>query len=1358
MPSDSTLRTRKMLAAAASALLYLSCGVTVAAPVTSVTTLRAQFAEPPRDARPGTLWYWMNGNVSADGITRDLEAMHDVGLGSAIIFDGGIDTPPGPAAYLGPEWRELMRHALREAQRLGLKIGFHNAPGWSSSGGPWITPALSMQQLVWTESVVQGGGKVDVVLPRPYTRLGYYEDAVVVAFPSQPGEERPFGEAIKAVRAGDEVIDAGRLTDGRLDTSVRISSEAGVTVDFGVPFEACALTVALAAPFSAMSASLESSEDGRTWRSIGTLEVPSPRGIEAPGVLVFEPVRARYFRVTPRAEAGIAELRLNAAPRLDDWTFKALSAYRIGAGRQQEQRPLDANVAIDPAAVRDLSAFMDADGHLHWDAPTGSWTILRFGHTTTGKHNVSASAAGDGLEVDKLSTAAVDYFFDHGPKQIIELAGPLAGNTLSAMMIDSYEADLQNWTATLPDEFDARNGYSIVPWMAALTGRIVGDAGSSERFLFDFRRTLTGMMAENYYGRLQERANSHGLEMLIEGYGVGMFDELTVSGRAGVPMSEFWARTPWTDNRTVKMVASAAHVYGKNVIAAEAFTSEAQTGRWQEDPYSLKTLGDLMFAHGYNQTIFHRYVHQPNLTAAPGMVMGPWGMNFERSNTWFSRSGPWLDYLARSQLMLRQGRSVADVLYFVGDDSPDGAQYVRPDVSPEASPRIVTYGSPVIPAGYDYDLVNADILLNHSHVADGAIVLDSGASYRLLVIPDAVDALTPALAARIRDLVRDGMLLLAPKPTRSLGLGNEPDARSTFAADVEELWGAAPIPAQGRKLGAGRVYSAVSIQQVLDALDVPPDVTCTTHSVDGKLVWLHRAAHGRDIYFIANRQRRPEQASCSFRSTGTVPELWHATDGSITGAAVFARAAGRTMVDFDLGPAESVFVVLGDSGAAAAPIAWAAHDGARFAEANLPGTRRPDAPANTFTLSVWAKPEVELRLMPDESVSGFANETGKSYVVPARAGDEFYGEGHAAMALAVGRNGAFVLERSSRSAPAVLVAHTPIAGWTHFAVVYQDGTPSLYVDGRFLRTGLHSGNIVHPGGAAPAIPVGVTYYCEGDNSEPRIFDRALDETEISALARHGPPAPPLSAQPAELWRDASGNLTVLAWRSGRYALSSGTTYAADIPEPMDVGGPWHVSFPPGRGAPPSIDLDRPVSLSRHADPGVSHFAGTATYRTQFEAAMLHDDERAFLDLGRVETIADVRLNGKSVGRLWMAPYRVDVTDTLRAGANDLEIDVTTLWTNRLIGDAQLPSPYRYAPTAGNWVAHDAGPAADGSERAMFAQTIEALPDWYRNGAPPPASDRIAFSAGRFYAADEPLVASGLLGPVRLVFAEVFNHE
>lgn len=309
---------------------------------------------------------------------------------------------------------------------------------------------------------------------------------------------------------------------------------------------------------------------------------------------------------------------------------------------------------------------------------------------------------------------------------------------------------MQNWTPALPADFEKRNGYAITQYLPALTGRIVGDLDVSNRFLFDFRRTLADLMADNYYGRMQHRVNDAGLKFHVEGYGPGAFDALQVSGRAQVPMTEFWSRTPWTDNRTVKMVASAGHVYGKNVIAAEAFTGEAETSRWQDYPYAMKTLGDQMFAQGFNQIFFHRWAHQANPKAMPGMAMGPWGINLEASNTWVPQAKPWMTYLSRSQYMLRQGIHVADVLYFVGEDSPNQSEYVRPQVSPDTHPKIGVHFDPQVPAGYQYDLVNAEVLLTRAKVKDGRIVLANGATYRLLVIPQDIASMTPQLAAKVR--------------------------------------------------------------------------------------------------------------------------------------------------------------------------------------------------------------------------------------------------------------------------------------------------------------------------------------------------------------------------------------------------------------------------------------------------------------------------------------------------------------------------------------------------------------------------------------------------------------------------------
>jgi hypothetical protein len=367
------MRARIQSGIAASMLLALADCSGPAAPVADdESRLSALFAEPPFDARPETLWYWMNGNVSADGITRDLEAMRDIGLGRAIIFDGGIDAPPGPAEYLGSEWRTLMQHAIEEARRLGLELGVHNAPGWSSSGGPWITPALSMQQLVWTETVIEGGTAVDITLPRPRAKLDYYEDALVVAIPSQAGEEEPLRAVVRGARSGGADIDVGRLMDENRNTSVPAGPTSGIVLNFGERFEARALTVALASPYSPQTVRLEASDDGRTWQTVGTAEVPYPRGIETPGVLSFEAVRARYYRLVPGTNVEVAELYLHGAPRLTDWTFKAGFGYRVDAARQRARQAVDADSAIDPARVLDLAAFMDGDGRLRWDQRTRS--------------------------------------------------------------------------------------------------------------------------------------------------------------------------------------------------------------------------------------------------------------------------------------------------------------------------------------------------------------------------------------------------------------------------------------------------------------------------------------------------------------------------------------------------------------------------------------------------------------------------------------------------------------------------------------------------------------------------------------------------------------------------------------------------------------------------------------------------------------------------------------------------------------------------------------------------------------------------------------------------------------------------
>ncbi|MCM8730532.1 glycosyl hydrolase [Hephaestia sp. GCM10023244] len=1318
------------------------------APAPSAAPDAETFRNPPMSARPGTFYHWMNGNVTKEGLDSDLTGMRDIGLGGAMMFDGSSDVPKGPVDYMSPHWLDLMTHMASKAGELGLEVGVHNAPGWSSSGGPWVTPALSMQQIVWTETTVAGGKPLSVKLARPYAKRDYYRDAFVIAFPASQGDESYYRERVASMRVGAGVS-AATLTDRNLNTVTEIAPGTPLIVTMKAPFTARAVTL-YGAHDAVFSATIEASDDGVQWRPVGKVSVGRERGIESPGSLNFPAVTARHFRITPTTKAMLAEALFYASPRIDDWGMKGEHAFEMAADPARHATDSDTRDAIDPNKVIDITDKLAADGTLRWTPPAGRWTVMRFGHTSTGHINVAASDAGRGLEIDKLSAAAVDYQFDNSVGKMAKAAGSLVGKSFNMAMIDSFEAGLQNWTPTLPHDFAARNDYDIRPYLPALTGRIVGDRDTSDRFLFDFRRTLADMMVDNYYGRMQQRANEAGLRFFVEGYGPGAFDALQVSGRAQIPTSEFWSRTPWTDNRTVKMVASAAHVYGKNVIAAEAFTGEAETSRWQDFPYSMKTLGDQMFALGVNQILFHRAAHQPNPKAAPGMVMGPWGINLDRSNTWFGQGRPWIDYLTRAQYMLRQGTYVADLLYFVGEDSPNQSEYVRPDVGPDTNPKIGVHFDPKVPAGYQYDLVNAEVLLTRARIEDGRIVLANGASYRMLVIPDGIDGMTPTLAAKLREFVDQGMAIMGSRPAHPMTLAGKTDGDTAFHAAVQAVWGDGE---PDRHVGKGRVFASGPVGEALAKIGVVPDAQCTTAHPGGQVVWMHRALDASDMYFVANRERRAETISCTFRVGDAAPALWDAETGTISHPALFESNATTTRVVFDLAPAGSTFVML-DRAPKAAGMAWAAKDGKRFADVTAPAPTPAAAPRDSFTISGWAKPDIDLRLMPDESIDGRINETGKNYLVSARSGHDIHGEGTAIAGLAIGRNGAFVIERvSADKVPAVLVSHQPLSGWTHVALVYDGGTPHLYLNGTLVRSGLKSGRPVFAGGGDPAAPNGVTYFFEGNATPLRTDARVLSAAEIAAEAAAGPPAAAIAQSPADLTRTEDGGLKALVWESGRYTTSSGARFTAKVPAPRVVEGPWTVAFEPGRGAPAQTVLPELESLSRNADAGIRHFAGTATYTRSIDvpAALLRKGRRVYLDLGRVEVISDVTINGQKLGITWKEPYRVDITDVVRAGANSVSLEVANLWTNRLIADAALPEEGNFVDA--EWPVGERFSADGKTKTPIMARKITELPDWYKKGQAKPAGGRVAFAPWNFYSKDEALVDSGLLGPVRVVFAD-----
>jgi hypothetical protein len=1292
----------------------------------------------------------MNGNITADGITRDLEAMQRVGIGGFQIFQAGTGIPPGPVAYGSSQHLDLLKHAAAEANRLGLEFAMHNCPGWSSSGGPWITAELSMQQLVWSETFVTGGRPVSVTLPQPYTKRGYYRDAFVLAYPSLEGETLTREASLLRATTSSGPVDVQLLTNGDLSKAVDVVSAAPgepahLWLEFARPITA--RSIVLYVPPSTLSGTystslldvaLEVSEDGVQFRKVCDLRTSAGRnGIEVPAVATFPALGAKYFRLAFPHTSRVIQVQLNAAARIADWPCKAGMVSRA-LPNQADTVPLrptervPEGSIIDASAVVDITQHMDRDGRLNWQAPAGSWTILRFGHTSVGIENHPAPEGGQGLECDKFSRAAMEFHFEHFFGDLFSALSPLTAKHLTGATIDSYEVGMQTWTPGFPQEFQRRRGYDLWRYLPALTGRVVGSGDASDRFLWDIRRTYSDLIADNYYGCFADLCRRHGMKAYAEPYSGGPLDEMQVGARLDVPMGEFWTRSNRAVNRSVKLAASVGHVNGKPVVGAESYTGYPLFAKWQESPYGLKSQGDWMYAQGLNEFIFHRFAHQPHPTAAPGMTMGQWGFHFDRTNTWWNPGRAWLQYAARCQYLLRQGLFVADLLYFQGENAPMPAPALG-DLDPAPPP------------GYDWDTVDAETILKRIKIQNGRIVLPDGMSYRVLVLPDQT-VMTLGLLRKMRDLVEQGMCVFGPRPERTPGLADYPASETELRAIATEIWGELNgTTTRERTFGKGRVFWGEPLPSVLSKLSAPPDFEITCRSGDAPINCLHRHAGHCEIYFLTNRRRRSEDLVCTFRVEGKQPEFWKPDTGEIVPAGIYDFADGRVQVPVQLGPSGSVFVVFRSPAPAGRLISVAKEGSEVLGSEPLPsvGLGLHRDVVNNFTISVWAKPDTDIDLPGAATPGMYQGSAPSSFVVFPPAGEVVYGAGHAACGLVVGRNGVGVYERTLGSPRPVLTAFVPVAGWTHFALVYSEGAPSMYVNGKLLREGQKSASAVHPGLGEAFQSDGAAYF-EGDMSDPELFRETLGDSRIQRLVAAGlpqPPAPPV-IEPA-----AGDRAGLLFWQDGRYSLhdSAGRSSSLEIAgtgRPVEINGPWRVSFPLNLGAPAEITLPELISLARHPDPGVKYFSGTATYTRRFKMAAdaTTGGKRLFLDLGWVEVAAEIRLNGKDLGILWKPPYRVDITEAVRPGDNELEIRVTSLWPNRLIGDELLPPENEYGSVSGNAV-------VSGTGTSNLA--IRRLPDWYMQGKPKPPGGRVTFATWKHYTQDDPLLESGLLGPVQL---------
>jgi hypothetical protein len=764
------------------------------------------------------------------------------------------------------------------------------------------------------------------------------------------------------------------------------------------------------------------------------------------------------------------------------------------------------------------------EGRLRWWVPEGRWTILRFGYAVrksagmdveVGYHLIKGTAAAaPAWEIDPMSANALDRHFAETGAKLIADAGVLAGKTLKYLHIDSWEQGVPSWTEHFASEFRARRGYDPVRYLPALAGKTLGSEEVNRRFTWDFRRTIADLTRQNYYGRFRQLCQEHGMGTDCEAGGpffTHFVDALECQGVQDIPMAEFWSsRQPFPLDAqqavpapffrsterdypamcfgSIKQMASAAHVYGKRICQAESYTN--MNADWSEDPHFLKALGDRAFCLGLTRQVLTLFILQPSLTDVPGNGWEYVGTHLDRNVTWWSQSHAWLTYLARCQHLLRLGVFAADIVYFTGQSIPNFALLDRKPI-----------------AGYDFDVINAEGLLTRAGARDSKLVLPDGVSYRYFVIPEGVaDSLTPVLLAKIRQLVEEGVTLVGGRPRQSLGLTDYPRAGRQVEQHAAAMWGTDTSEAGLRKVGSGRVIWGRSLEEVLRADRLRPDLELRDLSGGAELDWLHRRDGQQDIYFVANLSEQSASVEALFRVGARQPELWDPVTGDVRDLLEYRQERGCVSVPLQFAPKQSFFIVF-----------------------------------------------------------------------------------------------------------------------------------------------------------------------------RRAFQRA------------------------------------------------GTTDARNFPELTEVArltGPWDVRFDAHLGGPGTVTFQQLDDWTKHPEEGIRYYSGKATYRKRFDLPSGRY-RRWCLDLGEVKNLAHVRVNGQDAGIVWTAPWRVDIGKWVRAGQNEVEVDVVNLWPNRLIGDGRLPR-----------------------ERRMTRTNVRT----YNTPAPVPHyCDTDASCAESLQMGPPPdLLRSGLLGPVTLL--------
>ncbi len=913
------------------------------------------FKNPPPSAKPWVFWYWLHGAVSAAGITADLEAMKEVGIGGAYLMpikDTNSKIPFQPQArQLTPEWWALVKFALQEAKRLKLEIGVHVSDGFALAGGPWITPELSMQKLVWTKTIVKPGA-IKIQLQQPEANQNYYKDIGVYAYPVNNKNEIVVNQ-LKPVITASNNTDASFLAD--VTTKQTFRSDSNCWIQYFYPQPVTVRQIKIKKQNNAYQSQrfiIQQSNDGINFTAVDTLQPPRHGWQDwdeayTHAVRTFTSKFIRFVWQKEGTEPGSEDLDaakwkpvlrvqgiyVSDEPVINNYEAKNGSVWRVATNTTNNE--VSNKDAVPLKSIINLTKYLQTDGTLKWTAPSNSnWVIVRIGHTSTGAVN-STAGGGKGLECDKFSTEATTLQFNNWfGKFYSETDAALAKEVIKVFHVDSWECGSQNWSKNFAAEFKKKRGYDLLPYLLVMTGTPVTDATTSEKILHDVRETIAELVNDKFYVTLKNMAHKKGVQFSAESIApTFVSDGLLHYKYADIPMGEFWLNSPTHDKPNDMLDAiSGAHIYGKNIVQAEAFTTLRSD--WSEHPGSLKALGDRAFASGINKFSLHVFMHSPWLDKKPGMTLDGIGLFYQRDQTWFKQSKAWIEYLTRCQALLQLGKPVVDIGVFTGEEIP--SRSVLPDRLINTLPglfgkdklaaekkRLLNEGQPqrTIPDGvthsanmadpenyvdalngYKYDCFNPDVLLQMK-VVNGRVVTPGGASYAVLVIPGK-HPMNPNVV--MSDKVKNKLKQLT-------GAGAKIIIDTAYNISGNKNFIPAPYKESSfEKLGISKkdIFTNAKELKAGETVSASPALVVNKREVGDKIIW-----------FFYNQDSKQQSYYLWFENIGLKPEIYNPVTGEITKPFSADTSEGHVYFYEWFEPNESKFIVFNKKGAPE-PYVW----------------------------------------------------------------------------------------------------------------------------------------------------------------------------------------------------------------------------------------------------------------------------------------------------------------------------------------------------------------------------------------------------------------------------------------------------